>query len=75
LATYGVDFNFSQHWLYPSDPITTIIAEGHSGFGLFIVLSGFILSLGAINNGVTYGRFLIARILRIDPMFIVCFFY
>jgi hypothetical protein len=70
--THGADFSPSQHWLYPSNPIIAIIEEGHSGVSLFIVLSGFILSLGAIGNTVGYKPFLIARFLRIYPMLVVC---
>ena len=61
----GIAFDPSRHWLYPANPVLTIIEEGHSGVSLFIVLSGFILSLGAVGNSVSYGRFLAARILRI----------
>lgn len=48
-----------------------MIEEGHSGVALFIVLSGFILSLGTIGREIHYGRFLVARILRIYPLFVV----
>lgn len=69
---HGAGFDPSQHWLYPANPLLAIIEEGHSGVGLFIVLSGFILSLGAIGNSIDYKSFLIARIFRIYPMLTVC---
>jgi peptidoglycan/LPS O-acetylase OafA/YrhL len=69
---HSASFNPSQHWLYPSNPIIAIVVEGHSGVGLFIVLSGFILSLGAIGNTVSFKPFIIARALRIYPMLMVC---
>jgi peptidoglycan/LPS O-acetylase OafA/YrhL len=68
---YGGDF-MSQYWLHPSNPILLVIQEGHTGVSLFIVLSGFILSLGAVGNTVSYKPFLVARILRIYPMLVVC---
>jgi peptidoglycan/LPS O-acetylase OafA/YrhL len=68
----GSSFDLAQHWLRPSNPLLAINEEGHSGVGLFIVLSGFILSLRAIGNTVNYKPFLIARILRIYPMLVIC---
>ena len=69
---HGAPFDPTKHWLYPSNPLVAVIEEGHSAVGLFIVLSGFILSLGAIGNTVHYKRFLIARLLRIYPLLLVC---
>lgn len=69
---HGTNFNPAKDWVYPINPIVTVIEEGHTGVGLFIVLSGFILSLGSIGNTIDYKRFLLARILRIYPMLIVC---
>lgn len=69
---HGVDFDPNLYWLHPHNPVITIIEEGHSGVGLFIVLSGFILSLGAVGNRVLYKGFLAARVLRLYPMLIVC---
>lgn len=66
------DFDIAKHWIHPSDPLLAFIEEGHSGVGMFIVLSGFILSLGAVGNRVHYKPFLMARILRIYPMLVVC---
>ena len=54
------------------NPVISIIEEGYSGVALFIVLSGFILSLGAIGKVIDYRKFLTARVLRIYPMFMVC---
>jgi peptidoglycan/LPS O-acetylase OafA/YrhL len=67
---HGVAFDQSL-WLYSSNPLISIIEEGHTAVALFIVLSGFILSLGAVGNTVRYGPFLVARILRIYPLLIV----
>ena len=67
---HGVAFDQSL-WIFSSNPLLAILEEGHSGVGLFIVLSGFILALGAVGNNVRYGQFLLARILRIYPLLIV----
>jgi peptidoglycan/LPS O-acetylase OafA/YrhL len=69
---HGQDFDPSRFWVHASNPIIAVIEEGHSGVGLFIVLSGFILATGAIGKSVDYRSFLIARILRIYPMLLVC---
>jgi peptidoglycan/LPS O-acetylase OafA/YrhL len=68
---HGSDFNLS-FWVRASNPVISVIEEGHSGVALFIVLSGFILSLGAVGKAIDYRKFLTARVLRIYPMFIVC---
>jgi peptidoglycan/LPS O-acetylase OafA/YrhL len=71
--TYGVDFDPSKHWVIARfNPIYAIIQEGHSGVGLFIVLSGFILSIGCIGNKISYPRFILSRICRIYPILVVC---
>jgi peptidoglycan/LPS O-acetylase OafA/YrhL len=57
-----------------ANPLLAIVAEGHSGVALFIVLSGFILARGAIGNGIQYPSFLAARAYRIYPMMLVCLF-
>ncbi|UQE03285.1 acyltransferase (plasmid) [Bradyrhizobium japonicum] len=69
---HGEDFDPSKFWIFASNPAIAVIEEGHSGVGLFIVLSGFILTTGAIGGAIDYRSFLVARILRIYPMLIVC---
>ncbi len=68
---YGVAFTPEDHWPRASNPIIAVIVEGHTGVGLFIVLSGFVLSLGAIGHRIDYRRFLLARVLRIYPVLLV----
>ncbi len=60
-----------NYWIIPRNPALAAIEEGHSGVGLFIVLSGFILSLGAVGRRIDYGRFMLARILRLYPLLLV----
>jgi peptidoglycan/LPS O-acetylase OafA/YrhL len=61
----GAELGHGTSWLFPSNPILAIIEEGHSGVGLFIVLSGFILSLGAIGHTVSYKPFLLPIVISI----------
>jgi peptidoglycan/LPS O-acetylase OafA/YrhL len=72
LLYHGVQLFNPNVGITTTNPVLAIIVEGHSGVGLFIVLSGFILTLGAVGNSVSYKPFLIARILRIYPMLLVC---
>lgn len=69
---YGQAFNPQQHWLFGANPVLTVIEEGHTAVGLFIVLSGFVLTLGVAGREIDYRLFLAARFLRIYPMLIVC---
>lgn len=68
---HGVAFDPEKHWIISRNPIIATIEEGHSGVALFIVLSGFILSIGTVGRSMNYGRFLIARLLRIYPLLLV----
>jgi peptidoglycan/LPS O-acetylase OafA/YrhL len=69
--TYGVPFDFTRHWVRAHNPLVAVVEEGHSGVALFIVLSGFVLSLGTVGQKIKYGPFLLARILRLYPVLIV----
>ncbi|MFD4482482.1 acyltransferase family protein [Streptomyces sp. NPDC058471] len=57
-------------WLYSQNPLATLVLEGHSGVALFMVLSGFIFTIGTLGKDVHYGRFLGNRVLRIFPLYI-----
>src|SRR4051812_2893063 len=52
------------------NPILAFIYQGHTGVGLFIVLSGFILSMGCIGRELDYRKFLLSRILRLYPLYV-----
>jgi peptidoglycan/LPS O-acetylase OafA/YrhL len=69
--TYGVAFDPARHWVKANNPLVAAIEEGHSGVALFIVLSGFVLSLGTVGRQIRYGQFLLARILRLYPVLIL----
>ena len=66
------NFDGARDWLYTWNPFAALIQEGHTGVSLFIVLSGFILSLGTIDREMFYFKFIWARVLRLYPLLIVC---
>jgi peptidoglycan/LPS O-acetylase OafA/YrhL len=63
--------NFRALWVYSANPFVALVEEGHTAVGLFMVLSGFVLSVGAIGRDIEYWAFLKNRFLRIYPLFVV----
>jgi peptidoglycan/LPS O-acetylase OafA/YrhL len=61
----------ATEWIYTNNPLFAVLIEGHSGVGLFIVLSGFILTIGAVGKQIDFGRFIVARALRIYPLYLL----
>lgn len=57
-------------WMYTENPLATLVLEGHTGVALFMVLSGFIFTVGTLGKDIHYGRFLSNRILRIFPLYL-----
>jgi len=57
-------------WQTFSDPVSTLLAEGHTAVALFITLSGFIFAFGAADREVSYRQFLTNRFLRTYPLLI-----
>lgn len=51
-------------------PPAAIVAEGHTGVALFMVLSGFIFAHIGHNKEINYKYFVLARIVRIFPLYI-----
>lgn len=79
LHLYSYQFRFDRpfgidHWLQPSNPLLAALAEGHTAVALFMVLSGFILTQGAMDDAVDYRRFIRNRLLRTYPLFLVLVF-
>lgn len=65
------------HWFHRfipdlrvGSPAVSLIDEGHSGIGLFMVVSGFILTLIARDRAVRYWGFVYNRVVRIYPLFV-----
>lgn len=66
------DFGQTERdWLYSANPAATVVYEGHTGVALFMVLSGFIFTVGTLDKQVAFGRFMANRLLRIYPLFLV----
>ena len=63
-------FEFS-HWISTGNVALATIAEGHTAVALFMVLSGFIFTWGAWGHRVSYGAFVVNRVLRIYPLVLV----
>lgn len=40
-------------WNYSHNPLATLIYEGHTGVALFMALSGFIFTIGALDNKIS----------------------
>lgn len=63
---------FSPSWRPETrSPLLAVVYEGHTAVTLFMVLSGFILTLGVLGREVSFGRFMANRALRIYPLFVV----
>ncbi len=58
-------------WIYSKNPLVTVLAEGHTAVTLFMVLSGFIFTVGTLGHGVSFPRFMGNRLLRIYPLFLL----
>jgi len=65
------------HWFHrfipdlrPNNPLLSLIDEGHTGIGLFMVISGFIFTVITHGARIDYTGFLRNRVLRIYPLFL-----
>lgn len=56
--------------LRSGNPLVSLIDEGHTGIALFMVISGFILTLIAGEQDIRYAGFVKNRVLRIYPLFV-----
>jgi peptidoglycan/LPS O-acetylase OafA/YrhL len=62
---------FSQsEWVTEAQPLMAVIVEGHSSVALFMVLSGFIFTVGSVGREIVYRQFFLNRLYRIFPLFI-----
>ncbi|MCM3272352.1 acyltransferase family protein [Paenibacillus elgii] len=64
----------SDFWITTKNPLFSIIFEGHTAVALFMVLSGFVFTYGALGYEVNYGLYIRNRLLRIYPLFVFLIF-
>ncbi len=63
-----------SHRLIANTPLLSIILEGHTAVALFMVLSGFVFTVGAYKKEISYPKFLLNRFLRTYPLFLLLLF-
>ena len=71
-AALVVLFHFFHSYapdLRANNPLMSLIDEGHTGIGLFMVISGFVFTWIAREREVSYAPFLFSRFVRIYPLF------
>lgn len=66
----GEAFRKERMWEQGADPLLALLVEGHTAVALFMVLSGFIFTWGAIGHRIDYLRFVGNRVLRIYPLYL-----
>lgn len=64
----------TAHWLKTQNPLSALLVEGHTAVALFMVMSGFIFTIGTHAHEIDYRNFIVNRLLRTFPLFIVMIF-
>jgi peptidoglycan/LPS O-acetylase OafA/YrhL len=67
---YNEPFTY-LHWNQTGNPLLALLYEGHTAVSLFMVLSGFIFTIGAYQSQLRYGDFIRNRFLRTYPLFVL----
>ena len=69
---YGTPFTGITEEIWPKSEsfLTALVFEGHTGVALFMVLSGFIFTIGTYGSDLNYWKFLRNRFLRTYPLFL-----
>jgi peptidoglycan/LPS O-acetylase OafA/YrhL len=76
LRFYAAFIVMVYHFFHPSlaqddNPLLLVVREGYGGVALFMVLSGFILTSICLGREVQYRAFVVNRLLRIYPLYLV----
>jgi peptidoglycan/LPS O-acetylase OafA/YrhL len=58
-----------EDWPLSWNPLKIYVVEGHTAVALFMVLSGYVLTLGVLESEIDYGKFIVNRMLRIYPRY------
>ncbi|MCM8536352.1 MAG: acyltransferase [Lentisphaeraceae bacterium] len=61
-------------WIEAKGIFTAYLVEGHTAVALFMVLSGFIFTVGTLGSDIEYFKFLKNRFLRTYPLFLLLIF-
>jgi peptidoglycan/LPS O-acetylase OafA/YrhL len=69
LAFGGYGFS-DREWVKTTSPLLALVVEGYSSVSLFMVLSGFIFTYGALGKSIVYRNFFVNRLWRIFPLFL-----
>jgi peptidoglycan/LPS O-acetylase OafA/YrhL len=72
---WGTAFDSALHWFQASNPLASLIVEGHTAVGLFLFISGFVFSFGTYGREVSLKEFLRNRVLRIYPLYLFVLFF
>jgi len=67
---FGTPFSL-ENWSRASNPFEALIFEGHTAVAFFMVLSGFIFTWGAYNRDIVARKFILNRLLRTYPLFVL----
>ncbi len=71
MLKHGTTAGDAIEWYFIGNPFLALIREGHVAVSLFMVLSGFIFTYGALGKTLLYRPFIINRLLRIYPLYVV----
>ena len=63
-----------SHRLITANPLVALVLEGHTAVALFMVLSGFVFTIGTYRREISYSKFLLNRFLRTYPLFLLLLF-
>ena len=70
---HNSQFTFNN-WLKAESVFSAILIEGHTAVSLFMVLSGFIFTIGSYKKEISYSSFITNRFLRTYPLFLLMLF-
>lgn len=72
-ATLVVAYHYFHRFvpdIAPANLALSLLDEGHTGIGLFMVISGFIFTQLCLGKDIDYWGFIRSRVIRIYPMFV-----
>jgi len=72
-ALYVFLFHIQMRAELTSSPVGSVLISGYTGMTFFFVLSGFVLAYRYVDSSGTYSSFVISRLARIYPAFLVAF--